>query len=306
MEFPADASSLFGEYIYVTYLDSLVRTELKENFSTPQEFTMENLSIAVITGGTGDIGLAIARHLAQTHSKIVLLDIDPDKSRRSILDLPPGISEKITGIKCDVTDPSALSQAADTVLSIKGASLKTLVNNAGGTRVASLQEMTPSAWKSEISLNLDAAYFCFNAFAEALKKSSEASKSVINISSANGILGTFGNPAYSTAKAGLIQFTRTIAVEYGKYGIRANVVAPGTVMTDGWKAKMESNPNVFEDLKKWYPLNRLVDLDEVAGAVAFLASEQATGINGVCLPVDGGLTAGMPPVARNFGVSDYL
>ena len=77
-------------------------------------------------------------------------------------------------------------------------------------------------------------------------------------------------------------------------------------MTDGWKAKMESNPNVFEDLKKWYPLNRLVDVDEVAGAVAFLASEQATGINGVCLPVDGGLTAGMPPVARNFGVSDYL
>lgn len=267
---------------------------------------MENHSVAVITGVTGDIGLASARHLAPTHSKLFLLDIDPDKSRQSILSLPPEINEKITSIKCDVTDPSALAKVVDNIFAGRGANLKTLVNNAGGTKTASLQEMTPSSWKAEMSLNLDAAYFCFDAFSDALKESSETCKSVINISSANGILGTFGNPAYSTAKAGLIQFTRTIALEYGKYGIRANVVAPGTVMTDGWKGKMESNPNVFEDLKKWYPLGRLVEVDEVAGVVAFLASEQATGINGVCLPVDGGLTAGMPPVARSFGVSDYL
>lgn len=286
--------------------DSRVSESSSKKLISNSKIIMENLSIAVITGGTGDIGLAIARQLAQTHSKIVLLDIDPEKARQAILDFPPEISRKITSVECDVTDPSALSHAVDTILSTKGANLRTLVNNAGGTRIASLQEMTPSSWKAEISLNLDAAYYCFNAFAEALKRSPERSKSFINISSVNGILGTFGNPAYTTAKAGLIQFARTIAVEYGKFGIRANVVAPGTVMTHGWKAKIESNPNVFEELKKWFPLGRLVQVDEVAAAVGFLASEQATGINGVCLPVDGGLTAGMPPVARSFGVSDYL
>ncbi|EED13758.1 short-chain dehydrogenase, putative [Talaromyces stipitatus ATCC 10500] len=266
---------------------------------------MDEQSVAVITGGTGDIGLAIARHLAPTHLNIFLLDLDPDKSSQSISNLPREIQEKIITVQCDVTDPSALSQAAKTILSFKGASLKTLVNNAGGTKIASLHEMSPLTWQKEISLNLNAAYFCFDAFAEAFKQSTEPCKSVINISSVNGILGTFGNPAYSTAKAGLIQFTRTIAAEYGRYGIRANVVAPGTVMTSAWKEKIESNPGVFEDLKKWYPLGRLLEVDEVAGAVAFLASEQAKGVNGVCLPVDGGLTAGMPPVARSFGTLDY-
>lgn len=271
---------------------------------------MSSTSIAIITGGAGDIGRAIARHLAPTHSHILLLDIDRSKLEEARDKLPTEIRDKILVRVCDVTDSSSLSQVARETFESSGprATLKTLVNNAGGTKAGSLHEMTPSAWKQEIALNLDAAYFCFHAFSPLLLKNNAdagSTSSVINISSANGVLSTFGNPAYSAAKAGLIHFTRSITVEYAKFGVRANVVAPGTVMTDAWRGKVENNPDVFDEVTKWCPSGRLVEVDEVASAVAFLASDQAKGINGVCLPVDGGLTAGMPPIARSFGVSQY-
>lgn len=143
-----------------------------------------------------------------------------------------------------------------------------------------------------MGLNLDSAYLCFEAFAESIK---ETQGSVINIASVNG-LSVLGNPAYSAAKAGLINFTKSIAVEYGEFGVRANAVAPGTVKT-------RNHNNVIKQIE-WYPLAHNIQPVDVANAVNFLISDQAAAITGVCLPVDCGLTAGHPSIARVFAQSE--
>jgi NAD(P)-dependent dehydrogenase (short-subunit alcohol dehydrogenase family) len=115
--------------------------------------------------------------------------------------------------------------------------------------------------------------------------------SIVIVGSVNG-LSTFGNPAYSAVKAGLVSFTHSMAVEYGPYNIRANIVCPGTVRTPAWAKRIERNPEIFEGLKKWYPLGRVAEPQDVALAIAFLASDDAAFISGAVLPVDGGLMAG--------------
>jgi len=118
-------------------------------------------------------------------------------------------------------------------------------------------------------------------------------------------LTTLGHPAYSAAKAALVSYTRSLAMELGAYGIRANIVLPGTVKTPAWQARADKNPQVFEQLKKWYPLGDFATPDDVADAVLFLASPAARVITGVALPVDAGLMAGILPMAREITVEDY-
>jgi NAD(P)-dependent dehydrogenase (short-subunit alcohol dehydrogenase family) len=152
------------------------------------------------------------------------------------------------------------------------------------------------------ALNLDAAWYAFEAFRPALLASRG---SVVNVASVNG-LGVFGHPAYSAAKAGMIHLTRLIAVEYGRRGLRANTVAPGTVATRAWEARRAANPGVMDEAAAHYPLGPVASPDDVAAAVAFLAGPDAAAITGVCLPVDCGLTAGTPALARTFSQSrDY-
>jgi NAD(P)-dependent dehydrogenase (short-subunit alcohol dehydrogenase family) len=179
--------------------------------------------------------------------------------------------------------------------------VRTLVNNAGAARAVSLHDTTLEIWRADLALNLEAAFLCFRAVEDMLKASKG---SMINISSVNG-MNVFGHPAYSAAKAGLLHFTKLVAVEYGKYGIRSNAVAPGTVRTQAWEIRAAANPNVFEEARRWYPLQRVVDPVDVANAVGFLASPLADAITGVCLPVDCGLTAGQAELARTFTQSDH-
>lgn len=255
-------------------------------------------SIAIITGGTGGIGLAVASKLSQSHDIIYLVDIKPERHSQS-QECKELVSEgRICSYKCDVTQPAEVTRMAEFISSL--GKVRTLVNNAGATDSGSLQEMTTEKWKHEISLNLDAAFLCFQVFSEQLKQNRGM---VVNVASVNG-LAVYGNPAYSAAKAGLIHFTKSIAVEYGKFGVRANAVAPGTVRTPIWDMKIRENPRLFEDVLQFYPLGRVVDPEDVANAVAFLTSDQAAAVTGVCLPVDCGLTAGQAPMARILTQSD--
>ncbi len=255
-----------------------------------------NGDIAVVTGAAGDIGRAIALELAATHAAVMMADIDGEAIHRTAGML--GGPDRFVPFRCDITseqDVASMAAAAGDL----GAVL-TLVNNAGGASGASLHATTADIWRQDISLNLEGAFLCFRAFERELKKTKG---SVINIASVNGI-GVYGHPAYSTAKAGLIHLTRLIAVEYGKDGIRANAVAPGTVRTRAWEARAAANPDVFEEARYWYPLQRVVLPEEVAKAVSFLASPQASAITGVVLPVDCGLTAGQAAPARTFSQSE--
>ena len=122
---------------------------------------------------------------------------------------------------------------------------------------------------------------------------------IVNIASVNG-LAYFGNEAYSAAKAGVINLTQSMAVRYGRYGIRANAIAPGSVRTPIWQQRIDKDPQVLETLKKWYPLGRIGEPDDIAKAALFLASDAASWITGIVLPVDGGLMAGNPEMAREL------
>ncbi|WP_428424811.1 SDR family oxidoreductase [Pararhizobium sp.] len=253
-------------------------------------------SVAIVTGAAGDIGRAIARRLGEDHDIVLMPDLDDEAVERAAASL--GNPDKFIALACDITDVASV--AAMAARAAKLGTVRTLVNNAGAARAVSLHDTTPEIWRMDSVLNLEAAFLCFRAVEDALKQSQG---SVINIASVNGT-NVFGHPAYSAAKAGLLHLTKLIAVEYGKYGIRANSVSPGTVRTQAWEVRAAANPNVFEDARRWYPLQRIASPDDVANAVGFLASPLASAITGVCLPVDCGLTAGQAELARTFSQSE--
>lgn len=254
-------------------------------------------SIAIVTGAAGDIGSAIAARMGDDHDVVLLADIDLKAAETVAAAL--GDNRQFVAVECDVTSEASVAGLAKRATEL--GLVRTLVNNAGAARAVSLHDTTPAIWRMDNALNLEAAFLCFRAVEDMLKASRG---SVVNIASING-MAVFGHPAYSAAKAGLLHFTRLVAVEYGKFGIRSNAVAPGTVRTHAWEARAAANPDVFEEARRWYPLQRVVDPTEVANAVAFLAGPQAAAISGVCLPVDCGLTAGQAELARTFSQSEH-
>lgn len=161
-----------------------------------------------------------------------LEDRDPAAAERAAALLGQGFLP----LQVDVTDgPSCAAMAAHVA---KLGTLATLVNNAGAARATSLQSAALEDWQADRALNLDSAFVVFQAVAALLRS---ARGSVVNIASVNGI-GILGHPAYSAAKAGMTHLTRAIAVEYGRHGVRANAVAPGTVRTQAWEARAAANP----------------------------------------------------------------
>src|SRR5690606_33805222 len=140
-----------------------------------------------------------------------------------------------------------------------------------------------------LALNLDGANYVTRAFLPALKARRRGV--IVNIASVNG-LGTFGNPAYSVAKAGLIHLTRQLAVEYGPFGIRALSVVPGTVRSPAWDHRLAANPRLFAEIEKFCPLRRVAEPADVAAVVAFAVSDAARAMTGSELVVDCGLMAG--------------
>jgi len=127
---------------------------------------------------------------------------------------------------------------------------------------------------------------------------------IVNIGSVNGF-SALGDAAYSAGKAGMVSLTRSLAQEFGRYNIRVNIVCPGTVRTPIWDERSKKNPDVLKQLTRWYPLGRIVEPIEVMRAVAFLASDAASAITGVSLPVDCGLMAGNIVMARELILEDF-
>lgn len=252
--------------------------------------------IAIVTGAGGDIGRAISLQLAADGYGVLCLDIAeaPNAETEKLVQEHGGQAEALT---CNILDQDQLAQMVKRADELGAPSL--LVNNVGAITAASTQESTVENWQRDFDLNVKGAVGCF----KALETNFKANKgTLINIASVNG-MGVYGHPGYSAMKAALIHFTRFTAVEYGKFGIRANAVAPGTVRTQAWNDRAAKNPQVFEEAKRWYPLQRVADPQDIANAVSFLASEKASAITGTCLTVDCGLTAGQAELAGTFAQS---
>ncbi|WP_192254884.1 SDR family oxidoreductase [Mesorhizobium caraganae] len=236
----------------------------------------------LVTGSGGGLGSAIVALLAERGARVVGCDQSEDQ-----LGSPHLASCHVF----DLLDRASIEVAIPAILEKDGVP-DILINNAGWTRAETLAALTPDKIEHELDLNLTGVML----FADPLIKAMAArgSGNVVFISSVNAI-SHFGNPAYAAAKAGINAYAKAVAVELGRSGLRANVVCPGSIRTAAWDHRLAKNPDILGKLQRLYPLGRIVDATEVAEAVAFLASERASGITGAVVPVDAGLTAGFLP-----------
>jgi NAD(P)-dependent dehydrogenase (short-subunit alcohol dehydrogenase family) len=248
-----------------------------------------------ITGAAGGIGQMLGRLFGEAGATILALDK----------------SEKVHGFVDELTAAGVAAEAARVDISQADAVAKAfellgevdvLVNNAGYSLHPTLAATAPAAWQSDMQGNLGGAYACAHAVLPGMV--SRRSGAIVNVGSVNA-LHALGDPAYSAAKAGMIAMTKAIAMEYGRYGIRANIVLPGTVRTPLWEQRAAKDPKVLETLQRWYPLGRIVDPVEVARVVLFLASDAASAVTGVALPVDCGLTAGNIVMSRELTLEPF-
>jgi meso-butanediol dehydrogenase/(S,S)-butanediol dehydrogenase/diacetyl reductase len=244
---------------------------------------------AIVTGGGAGIGRAIAVRLASEGAAVAVMDLrseDAEDAAENILKA----GGRALAVAGDASAQSDVAAAIDRVLGAFG-TIDVLVNNVGFAGKATLAECTPEDWDRDFEGTLKTAFLFSRAILPLMVE--QRSGAIVNIGSVNGFTYV-GNPAYSAAKAGLLNLTQAIAVEYGPHGVRANMVSPGTIRTTSrsWVKRQERDPQIFEKLARWYPVGRVGRPDDIAAAVAYLGSDEAGFVNGANLVVDGGLTAG--------------
>jgi meso-butanediol dehydrogenase/(S,S)-butanediol dehydrogenase/diacetyl reductase len=253
--------------------------------------------VALITGAGRGIGLATARRLASEGASLAILDRDGGAAREAVAALEQSGARAIA-LETDITDRAAVDGAIEATLAAYGR-IDVLINNAARALKGNLEQTGPEDWQSELDGTLTGAFLMTRAALVPMLK--EGRGAIVNVGSVNGLLA-LGNPGYSAAKAGLLNFTRALATEYGPKGIRANMVSPGTIQTGSpsWQKRLALDPDVFEKLARWYPVGRVGKPDDIAAAVAFVAADEAAFVNGANLVVDGGLTAGLGPMIEEL------
>lgn len=239
--------------------------------------------VAIVTGGTRGIGLAIARRLAQDGFDLLLTYRgDAEAAARAEADLGD-IGRRVIVIAADVSTADGAQNTIDTAISELGG-LDVLVNNAGITRDNLIMRMSEADWDAVLSTNLKGAFLTSKAAIRPMLKQRRGR--IINLTSVVGLVGNAGQANYAAAKAGLVGLTKTLAREVGSRGITVNAVAPGfidTRLTDVLPDELKAA------LLKQTPLGRFGEPKDIANAVSFLASDQASFITGATLSVDGGL-----------------
>ncbi|MEV6107764.1 SDR family NAD(P)-dependent oxidoreductase [Streptomyces sp. NPDC051940] len=238
---------------------------------------------AIVTGGAHGIGAAIARRLADEGARVVIADIDGDAAKATAAAIGRGAE----GVHCDVRRTADVEEAVAHAAEVYGR-LDVLVNNAyAGAGLGPFGQVAEADWLASFDVTLHGAMRAARAALPHLARAGGRG-AIVNIGSVNGETG-LGEHAYSAAKAGLTSLTRSLAVEAAASGVRVNLVAPGTIRTRAWDGREATLADVAANV---YPMGRVGEPEDVAAAVAFLASRDAGWITGVTLPVDGGLLAG--------------
>ncbi|KYG66956.1 beta-ketoacyl-ACP reductase [Bdellovibrio bacteriovorus] len=243
------------------------------NFS----FTNKN---AVVTGGASGIGFEITRSFLTAGGNVSIWDYSEQALNNAKTELAP-YANQIHLQQIDVTNRESVAKAAAAL----PWAVDILVNNAGITRDKSFAKMGAEDWDAVISTNLTGLFNVTKTLLEKFNASS-THKRIINISSVVGLYGNFGQTNYAAAKAGVIGMTKTWGKELGRKGFTSNAIAPGFIMTAMTKAMPKE---VLEGMASKVPVVRLGETEDIANAVLFLASEQASYINGTVLSVDGGI-----------------
>lgn len=242
--------------------------------------------VAIITGGAQGIGEAITRRLASEGATAAILDIQHEKAQVVADDIGARGGNAIA-VKMDIADSQDVKQAVKEVEAKLG-KVDILVNNAGWDKVAPFIELTEELWDRVIAINLRGPITVTRAVLDGMINRNYGK--IVNIASDAGRVGSSGESVYSACKGGIIAFTKTLARELIRYNILVNCVCPGPTDTALLTDMGKSNPKLLEALQKAIPMRRIGKPEELAPAVAFLASDEAGYITGQTLSVNGGLT----------------
>jgi 2-hydroxycyclohexanecarboxyl-CoA dehydrogenase len=234
---------------------------------------------ALVTGGAGGIGTAIARRLAGEGAEVWVGDLDEDGAAK--------VAAEIGGhaVQLDVTDHGSARSVVDSI-----EDLSVLVNNAGTDEFGFFNQTTPDMWERVLAVNLNGVLNCTHAALPGMQEAGYGR--IVSISSEAGRVGSKGSAVYSAAKGGVIAFMKVIARENARFGITANSIAPGPIETPllmGAAQMGELGEKLIETMKGATQMRRLGKPDEVAAAVAFLAAEESSYVTGETLGVSGGL-----------------
>ena len=260
--------------------------------------------IALVTGAAQGLGLGMARTLAQRGACVLLGDLNLERAAAEAqLLCREGL--KATAYAINIADSASVNACFDQIASVHGR-LDILVNNAGvGQNVAAIVDLEDSEWQRVINVTLTGTFYCCRAAARLMQ--TQDSGAIVNIASINGHNPAALVAAYNVAKAGVISLTRSLALELAAYGVRVNAVSPGPVYTEFNKTVMSqrcqsldlAEDQMIERVRNAIPLGRWGEAQDIANAVAFLCSPQASWITGEILRVSGGLegVAAAPPRA---------
>ena len=239
--------------------------------------------VSLITGAAQGIGLATAKKFAQEGAKVVVCDIHAEAVNAAVAQCQ-ALGAQVEGHTMDVTQRDQVDAVVAAVLARHGR-IDVLVNNAGITQDARLQNMTQAQFDRVIDVNLRGVFHCAQAVANTMV--AQGSGVILNASSVVGIYGNFGQTNYAASKFGVIGFTKTWSRELGPKGVRVNAVAPGFIATPILNTIPEK---VIAEMAQRVPLRRLGQPEEIANVYAFLASDEASYINGEVIEVSGGMT----------------
>jgi NAD(P)-dependent dehydrogenase (short-subunit alcohol dehydrogenase family) len=242
---------------------------------------------ALVTGTSTGIGRVIALSLGRAGYDLAITEIDADQLR-DLLPHPDLKGRKAVPVALDLASQASIEAAFAYAADALG-HIDVLVNNAGRALIRPVVEVTRADWDALVAVNLTGTFFLTREFGRHAIAHGRGG-AVITIASTHGLTGIAGRAVYGIAKAGLIQMTRMLAIEWAPHGIRANAIAPATVLTPS-RAEMLNDPAARERMLGRIPTGRFVTSEEVAAAVVYLAGPDAGSITGQVLAVDGGLTA---------------
>ena len=242
--------------------------------------------VAIVTGAAQGIGRAIATRLATEGAKVAIADIQEEVANATAQELRAA-GYAAVAVKLDVTSlPSA--QAAAQKVAQEFGGIDVLVNNAGWDKLEPFVESTPETWDKVIAINFRGVIHCCKAAIPRLQ--SRGGGKIVSIASDAGRVGSMGEAVYSGCKGAIIAFSKTLARELARNNINVNVVCPGPTETALLHGVMDKQPKVLDAMKRGIPMRRLGQPQDLAGAVAFLASTDADYVTGQVISVSGGLT----------------
>lgn len=241
---------------------------------------------AIVTGGAQGIGRGIAEALMERGASVTLADIDEEAATETGEELTEAYDGEAVPIECDVTDSESVDEMVERTVDRFG-NVGILVNNAGAAELARTWEMAESEWRRTVDVCLNGPFLCTKAVLGHILDAGHDG-SIVNVSSLNYIAATDGLSHYSAAKAGVSQFTKVVAAEAGRYGVRVNAVAPGSTRTPMTEGNGLLEGKMGEEFVDRTPLGRIGEPEDIAKVVAFLASDYAQWVTGETICVDGG------------------